>query len=386
MLEQTLESVAGIHDELIVADGLIQNIWTELGHISDLDWLPSSETVHVQQGYWASQSAKRTFLLLKAKELECDWLLQIDADERLHNGELLREWLPSWAGDAFPLPFQVNADQLLGASWKCLRTAAWQRVTSGGAYLLHADGTEYCVVPPDGRGALVEYLRLAEVDAWRLPWLSHHPEERLGERKLIRLGDLEHDLEPVPDVPYYAPPGLRPRGLLDSAPMSSTPAEATHYCDQCGAKYSGPGLCEQGHPPNQVTPLAVADAAHEEALAAAEAEANRPAVTTADYSGPERRTATTDRRADVTSAENWTGDEKRVATEPRRAEDRPLEAAPAVDDPAAQAAPPAIDPVAQADAEAKGSPGGGSVAVAAGPVLARIRADLELLAGLVENV
>lgn len=365
MLEQTIASLDDIQDELIVADGLIENIPTELGHVSDLDWLPTTEHTHVIQRFWTSQSAKRTYLLLKAKELGCEWLLQIDADERLHNAAFLKEWLPTWAGDAFPIPFEVDPGHLLGASWKCLRTAAWQRVTAGGAYLLHARGIEYCVVPPSGTGPAVDYLRSEEVGAWSLPWLSHHYDERIGERRLIRLGDLEHDLEPVPDVPYYAPPGLRPRRLLDSAPVSDVAAEATYYCDQCGAKYAGPGLCEQGHPPNQVTPLTAAPAADTADVETAETTADDETAETTDSAAPSSETGDTAVTTDSSTTDASPADVEAAAPPVAAPEDQP--------------APPAASPVEETNVAP-------SVAVAAGPLLAQARELLDRLAELIHKV
>ena len=260
MLEATIDSLDGIADELIIADGLIRGVETDLGHLSE--WLPEDgEHVHVIQRYWRTQSEKRTWLLERARELGCDWLLQIDADERLHNAGRLKAWLPTWSADAFPVPFEVDPGRWLGASWKCVRVAAWRRVVAGGAYLEHADGNTYCVVPEDGIGPGVRYLAASPELYATLPWISHHPQEREGVRVRIRLGELEDWLEPPPEVPYKVTPGLTPRSLIQPLPVSEGSAEATYYCDQCGARYAGPGLCENGHAPHEVTSLSAAAAA-----------------------------------------------------------------------------------------------------------------------------
>jgi hypothetical protein len=252
MLQQTIASLQGIADELLIADGAITGInlqglpvtsaWVPAGaDRAEPSWLPAD--THVSSHEWPSQSVKRTWLLDKARQLGCDWLLQIDADERLHGAAKLREWLPSWGYDAFPLPFQVEPDQLLCATWKCLRVGAWARVVAGGAYIEHADGNVYCVVPPDGRPPAAA--------ASFLPWISHHPDERPEGRRMIRLGELEEALEPPPPALEWVSAGLDPAPLIASALVEPDP-NGFWYCDQCGRRYSGPGVCSEEHPPAEV--------------------------------------------------------------------------------------------------------------------------------------
>lgn len=284
MLEATIASLDGIADELLIADGLIHGVDTDLGHLSE--WLPA-DGPHVQiiQRHWRTQSEKRSWLLERARELGCDWLLQIDADERLHNAAKLKAWLPTWAADAFPVPFEVDPGKMLGASWKCLRVAAWRRVVAGGAYLEHADGNTYCVVPEDGIGPGVRHMA-ADANLYSiLPWISHHPHEREGVRALVRLGELEDWLEPPPQVPYKVTPGLSPRSLIQPLPVSDESTEATYYCNQCGARYAGPGLCESGHPPAEVVKL--------DTSAAAETGDDTPDEATAESSTPAAAESTT---------------------------------------------------------------------------------------------
>lgn len=52
---------------------------------------------------------------------------------------------------------------------------------------------------------------------------------------------------------------------------SISTAEATYYCGQCGARFAGPGTCENGHPAAEVLPL--------EPAAAAEQGQDKPAET-----------------------------------------------------------------------------------------------------------
>lgn len=252
MLAATIASLEGCFDELLIADGRIERVepygLPDLSDFSTLDEASDGPLVgaHIAAHVWPSQSAKRTWLLQKAQSLGCDWLIQIDSDERLHGAGKLRGYLTSWQGDAFPIPFEVDPGKVLGATWKVLRTAAWVRTVAGGAYIEHANGIVYCVCPPDG-GPLANHQYL--------PWISHHPEERPEGRRSIRLGVLEDSLEPPPFVPNLSTPGLSPLRLIASARMSTTPADATHACPECGTRYAGPGLCEQGHPPAEVVAL-----------------------------------------------------------------------------------------------------------------------------------
>lgn len=268
MLRKSIGSVAAIADELLIADGLIEGVGSGgLPPITEglldgrLDAILEGAELdaglepgalpppYVTQHSWKGQAEKRTWLLNKARTLKCDWLLQLDADERLHNPEKLAAWLPSWAYDAFPIPFQVEPHQLLCATWKCLRVDAWARIVAGGAFIEHTNGTVYCVVPAHGRPP--------DGSEGILPWISHHPDERPAERRAIRLGELEEILEPPPmDSPYFEPPSLEARSMLEPRFMS-TPTEATHYCNQCGTRYGGPGICTLGHPAAEVTPLSI---------------------------------------------------------------------------------------------------------------------------------
>lgn len=45
-------------------------------------------------------------------------------------------------------------------------------------------------------------------------------------------------------------------GSAVGADVAEQPAsDAAYYCPQCGARYSGPGLCANGHPDAEVAPL-----------------------------------------------------------------------------------------------------------------------------------
>lgn len=190
LLARTFESVAGVADELIVVDGIVAGIDAGgLDELTPLDDIPAVEGAHLIQAPNLTQSGKRTVMLEAARELGCDWLLSIDADERLHDvGAGLRAYLAAERRDYWPIPFQYeNGGPAKLAAWKCVRVPAWRRVASQGGFLEHASGTVYAVWntqnAPDG------------FQSW-LPWLSHHPDERPPQRAGIRLGVVEHELEP----------------------------------------------------------------------------------------------------------------------------------------------------------------------------------------------
>lgn len=267
-------------DLILLCDGVIDGV--DQGGLPDMSDLPSTidgygisflndrpVTVRVESHRWSSQSAKRSWLLDTARTHGCDWLLQIDADERLHNAHLLRPFLDGWPADAFPVPFEVDPGVMLGATWKCLRVNAWRKVVSGGAYIEHRDGTVYCVTPPGNAAPGVERFDNLEQYRQIAPWLSHHPELRPEGRRAIRLGEVEHILEPPPHVEGYLTPSLAARPVLASPAVTDqadgTATDSIHdgapaaewACTQCGARYSSPGICEAGHPATAV--IAVSD-------------------------------------------------------------------------------------------------------------------------------
>lgn len=275
-IDAAFESCADAQPDVrLLCDGVIAGV--DAGDLADTTpGLADEKTAHPALPWsyecasrrWSSQSAKRTWLLDKAREHDCDWLLQIDADERLHNAHLLRPFLDGWPADAFPVPFEVDPGVMLGATWKCLRVDAWRQVVSGGAYIEHVNGTVYCVTPPGNIAPGVE--RFDNLESYRriAPWLSHHPDLRPEGRKQIRLGEVEHVLEPPPHVEGYLTPSLHARPVVYVAPVSDTAAQDTTTdaapaaewaCPQCGARYSTPGLCEQGHAAESV--VAVGDVA-----------------------------------------------------------------------------------------------------------------------------
>jgi len=124
MLAQTVASLEGIYDELLIADGLIDGV-DGAGYPALSDPTTFPEGAHVSAHRWPTQSSKRTWLLQKAQQLGCDWLLQIDADERLHGATKLRDYLAAWGSDAVPnsLRSRTRPD-----TWRHLEGAALRRL------------------------------------------------------------------------------------------------------------------------------------------------------------------------------------------------------------------------------------------------------------------
>ena len=236
LILQTIRSVHALEpDVIIVADGWIRDVVNPAGGVAGLpatagrderlralavtpDKVPCR---WISIDVWRSQSEKRTVLLDEARLAGCDWLLQIDADEQLHNGELLRPMLAA-AGDAdvFPVPFEYAPGEWHGTLWKCVRVAAWRRWVAASDLLEHVDGTVYQVCTDGNRAPHVAELDDADLRRG-LPWSSHHADERPAGRRAIRLGELEHVLEPLPanpPRPAYPTLDARPLERLLSTP------------------------------------------------------------------------------------------------------------------------------------------------------------------------
>lgn len=203
-LEPCLRSTAPHVDEILIADGLIDGVdpgdlpWlSDLGWLQDATWLPSSVPVNGKQ--WKGLSHACTWLLDSARALGCEWLLFVDADQELHHGERLREWLHHWPADAFPLS---RADPVgrHPVPWQCVRVDAFERYLAGCYVLQHRTLGPVSLIP--------EHVR--EMLPAGAPWLSHHPERRPPGRQEKRLGMVETMLEPPPPAITLPIPSLLP--------------------------------------------------------------------------------------------------------------------------------------------------------------------------------
>jgi len=265
LLARAIASVAGVADELILCDGVVAGV--DRGTLPALttDWPLLPADTHLLSLPHAMQSRKRTAMLLQARQLGCDWLLSLDSDECYHEGRVpLRTLLASWPSDAFPLRFLHGFTDAgkpeLPAGWKLIRVSAWHAWVAGSCFLQHRNGGVYLVLgsiegAPDGY----------------LSYISHHPEERPVARRSLRLGPLEFELEAAPVGALELPAvGFAARSLLQPSAQpvirqegGTMAPEATYYCPQCGARFAGPGLCENGHPAAEVQPLEPAAAAEQ---------------------------------------------------------------------------------------------------------------------------
>lgn len=209
VLEPCLRSTAPWVDEIIIAEGLIEGVPDlGLGMHSDLAWLaePSDflpDHVHISSragrsgtGYtpWPTLSKACTYLLDKARSLQIDWLLYVDADQELHNGEALRRHLEAWPGETYPLRRAEPDGRQMMVPWQAVRVEAFARYVSGCYIVERQDGSRVNLVPSTDTS---HHYWLPSA-----PWLSHHPERRPPWRRHQRLGSLEAVLEPPPvDVP-----------------------------------------------------------------------------------------------------------------------------------------------------------------------------------------
>lgn len=245
-LEASLRSTAGVVDHVLIADGLIDGVpdsglpWlSDLSWLQDADYLPASVPVNGKQ--WRTLSDACTWLLQKANMLGADWLLFIDADQELHNGDRLRAWLERWEGDAFPILRQDPGNRH-GCPWQCIRVSAFTRYVAG-CYVIETTAGDVVSLVPDGLPPTMDFKQA--------PWISHHPERRPQWRVKHRLGALETILEPPPPAPALQIPPL----MLQSAAMDETTTTAgppPFYCPACGTRYFGPGVCENQHEPTEL--------------------------------------------------------------------------------------------------------------------------------------
>lgn len=251
-LEASLRSTAGYVDHLLIADGLIQGVdagglppfsdfsWLDANH--GHDWLPAEIPTSARP--WPTLSEACTWLLRTARSLGCEWLLFVDADQELHNAAALRDHLEGWRGQvAYPIA-RADPGGLHACPWQCVRVPAISHYVAGCFVVELTDGQVVSLVPAGPSPPVLNA---------HAPWISHHPERRPPGRQSHRLGNLETVLEPPP-------PGVPTLHLPSHLIGSRAMGEASHYCDQCGERYDGPGVCDNGHPAAEITKLKAAAA------------------------------------------------------------------------------------------------------------------------------
>lgn len=153
-------------------------------------------------GNFESEGAMRDYGRRLAYATRATWYLQLDADERLIHGELLRPILAHWRLEAYPLPYVLEDGTVTLAPCKLIRADAaiaahcdFIRLPSAPARILCLSGYQ---APPQLRDALLE-----------LPHLVHEPWRRdelgAGKRRLSRDELL---LEPRPAADQWPLPPL----------------------------------------------------------------------------------------------------------------------------------------------------------------------------------
>lgn len=152
---------------------------------------PTEEGFAGDTGVFASQAQMRQHGFALACQHGADWVLQMDADERLIHGHLLAPILARTAR-AYPIPIvQENGDMTL-APFKCLQARPLEFVASCDQIRWpDQPETVWCL---SGYPA-PEPLRLVLLG---LPHLLHEPSLRPGRRRSVRLPEVERTPDAVP--------------------------------------------------------------------------------------------------------------------------------------------------------------------------------------------
>lgn len=256
-LTNAIASIRDVVDVVVLADGLIDGLETDLPPTSPREQLERHNPDAWVSQRWPSQSAQRQWTLDQAKAFDCDWLFAIDADEQLVNPQALRPWLEVWGWDAFPIPFYFSdGKQACPCGFKLLHVPYWERYVCQGSMLENTRGETVQVIGQTWWTHAKER---------KMPYLIHRPELRPAERQSIRLSEHENRLESYPPnmkawlEPTHAPLLLEAVGghvaSLEEAARLGLPL---YYCPGCGRRYAGPGICETQHPPIALEPFHVA--------------------------------------------------------------------------------------------------------------------------------
>lgn len=234
-LEAAIASVVDHVDGVYVVDGVIDGATTSPYPIrgSDEEELRALELRYGDQltivrcgRPWDSQAAKGNAMLELARGhgrgADDPFVLVLDADEELHNGEKLRSYLGEtrlngytwhqWRFPVYPIPFEVAPGQVVRACFKLLRAHVWEYVARW-SFAQTRPGES---AVPYFLGA--EQVPVEEVELAKLgPWLSHHPERRPAGRADIRLSEVEAILASPPTawLTYPMPPHTLPAAITD---------------------------------------------------------------------------------------------------------------------------------------------------------------------------
>ena len=208
-----------------------------------LPWLP--ERIHISSHAneigvtpWPSIGACANWILAKARQLDVDWLLNVEADEELHDASDLRARLAALPAGTLSVPLaRVEPSGVIAAcNWKLLNARLVARYLNGHVVELH-DGRRIDLVAP------------GQIDIWPGPWLSHHPERRPPWRRHIRLGDYENVTDPIIREGLHPLPVSSMVASVSEIAADETAGVPAWYCPGCGARYHASGSCAWGHEP-----------------------------------------------------------------------------------------------------------------------------------------
>jgi hypothetical protein len=256
-LDQCLQSLTGVVDGIVLIPGPLQFLAeVDAERVIGDDYRRfegprNPPVVTLVDAPWPTLADKRNAGLANARHQGADWVLAIDADEQLHNGDQLRATLAHYPYQAYPIAFiSDDVGKVTRAPWKVYRADRWWHVAQSSFMRFEAErSVVYQLEPQDEQGLDRELATL-------LPHITHHPERRPQWRQVpeLRLGHTENTIEPAPDEHrLWKAPSIFLHDQLRWRPdVSETPA---YYCDQCGERYLAPGICVKEHPPVVVVPL-----------------------------------------------------------------------------------------------------------------------------------
>lgn len=177
-MDACLDALSPWVDDVVVCEGAIEGV----------------DLKGIDPGYlFRSQAEKFNLILEEARSSGADWLLKVDADEILGNGDRLHQWLDYWSLSAFPLPVYyqglASGKDSVPHACKLIHVDSWKR------YL-------HCNVLESISGEVFQVIgwNLSPWSAARygVPYLDHRPDLREGVRATIRLSEIEDQIERIP--------------------------------------------------------------------------------------------------------------------------------------------------------------------------------------------
>jgi hypothetical protein len=209
--------------------------------LPNFTWLGYPDT-----GVFTSQAELRDEGRRQAEETGGDWWLQLDADERLVQGETLALTLDDWYARAYPLPRLEEDGSISVCPYKLVRlpcqlVQGCDHFTWPGEDVVWRMSLQY-----SAHENLREYLLAG-------PYLIHQPS--LRPEGTLRLGRVEDRERRPDDAVQWAE--VRARKLTKGDRTMS--GEGKYYCPGCGQRFEVAGVCtgtdESGHEPINVQPV-----------------------------------------------------------------------------------------------------------------------------------